>query len=145
MFTYGANPLPSFFHESLPPLKLFLKIPKNKRLQLGPNPVPICGKFEPHSSALTIRSSHHAIYYNLSVRIRSTDSGLREISFFFPMQLPFVFQNRNREGRTFESGAIIFQKAAGTLRFAQIPRREAHKYPLGELQREAFSFSFLIR
>ena len=28
MFTYEANPLPSFSHEPLPPLKRFLKIPE---------------------------------------------------------------------------------------------------------------------
>ena len=41
MFTYGANPFPSFSHEPLPlaPTHLFLKIRKNISLQLRPNPI----------------------------------------------------------------------------------------------------------
>ena len=96
MFTYEANPLPSFSHDPLPPLNRFLKIPeKFYKLVAGTEPSTVTYRnFEPQQlTALTVWPSQHVSNYNLSVRIQSIGSGLSKISFFFPKRLQFYFQN----------------------------------------------------
>ena len=69
MFTYGANPFPSFSHEPLPHSE-FLKMPKKYTLVAGTEPITAMQQhFKPQSTTLTIRPSNHGNLKNIKVRI----------------------------------------------------------------------------
>ena len=63
----------------------------------------LCSTFELQSSALTNQPSLDDDNYNVSVRIRNTESGLRKISFSFPGGIPLYFEMGMGKGCCFES------------------------------------------